>query len=143
YLAQHMLEEAGARVVLAADGREALEQAAAAESAGASFDIIVLDMQMPVLDGYAAAKALRGRGFDRPIIALTANAMKQDERRCLESGCDDYLSKPLSRATLVNTVAYYTSEVSLKDLASRRAVYGFGAPGDGTAADGSGAEGPG
>ena len=125
YLAQHMLEEAGARVVLAADGREALEQVNAAEAAGAPFDIIVLDMQMPVLDGYAAATLLRQRGFDRPIIALTANAMKQDERRCLESGCDDYLSKPLSRATLVNTLAYYTTEVSLEELAARRAAYGF------------------
>jgi len=125
YLAQHMLEEAGARVVLAADGREALEQVEAAEAAGAPFDIIVLDMQMPVLDGYAAATELRQRGFDRPIIALTANAMKQDERRCLESGCDDYLSKPLSRATLVNTLAYYTTEVSLDELAARRAAYGF------------------
>src|SRR5690606_3580458 len=125
YLAQHMLEEAGARVVQAADGREALEQVAAAEAAGSGFDIIVLDMQMPVLDGYAAAKALRERGFDRPIIALTANAMKQDERRCLESGCDDYLSKPLSRATLVNTLAYYTTEVSPEDLAVRRRAYGF------------------
>ncbi|HEX6992973.1 MAG TPA: CheR family methyltransferase [Gammaproteobacteria bacterium] len=125
YLAQYMLEEAGARVVLAADGREALEQVDAAEAAGTPFDIIVLDMQMPVLDGYAAATALRERGFDRPIIALTANAMKQDERRCLESGCDDYLSKPLSRATLVNTLAYYTTEVSLGELAARRAAYGF------------------
>ena len=139
YLAQHMLEEAGARVVLAADGREALEQVAVAESTGAGFDIIVLDMQMPVLDGYAAAKALRKRGFDRPIIALTANAMKQDERRCLESGCDDYLSKPLSRATLVNTIAYYTSEVSLQDLALRRSVYGFGTPGAGQGAGDDGA----
>src|SRR5690606_19731312 len=114
------------RVVQAADGREALEQVAAAEAAGSGFDIIVLEMQMPVLDGYAAAKALRERGFDKPIIALTANAMKQDERRCLESGCDDYLSKPLSRATLVNTIAYYTTEVSLDDLAVRRMGYGFG-----------------
>ena len=125
YLAQHMLEEAGAHVALAADGREALEQVAAAEAAGSPFDIIVLDMQMPVLDGYAAAKTLRERGFERPIIALTANAMKQDERRCLESGCDDYLSKPLSRATLVNTLRYYTTEVSLDELAKRRAAYGF------------------
>jgi len=125
YLAQHMLEEAGARVSLAGDGREALEEVAAAEAQGAPFDIVLLDMQMPVLDGYAAAKALRERGFDKPIIALTANAMRSDERRCLESGCDDYLSKPLSRSTLVNTVAYYASDVTLEELAQRRIAYGF------------------
>ncbi len=124
FLAQHMLEEAGARVALAADGREALQEVATAEAAGVGYDIILLDMQMPVLDGYAAAAALRERGFDRPIIALTANAMKQDERRCLESGCDDYLSKPLSRATLVNTIAYFTTEISVADVAARRAVHG-------------------
>src|SRR5690606_27989557 len=55
----------------------------------------------------------------------TANAMKQDERRCLESGCDDYVSKPLSRMTLVSTLAYYTTEVSLEELAARRKAYGF------------------
>jgi two-component system, chemotaxis family, CheB/CheR fusion protein len=123
YLAQHMLEEAGARVSPAADGQEALDRVEAAEANGDPFDIVVLDMQMPVLDGYAAAKALRERGFDRPIIALTANAMRKDERRCLQSGCDDYLSKPLSRATLVNTIGYYTSDVSLAELAQRRLAY--------------------
>ena len=138
YLAQHMLEEAGARVVLAADGREALERVETAAAVGSPFDIIVLDMQMPVLDGYAAAKALRDGGFDRPIIALTANAMKQDERRCLESGCDDYLSKPLSRATLVSTLAYYTTEVSLEELAARREAYGFRASTGGASAQASG-----
>src|SRR5690606_9657611 len=76
--------------------------------------------------------------FDRPIIALTANAMKQDERRCLESGCDDYLSKPLSRATLVSTLAYYTTEVSLEELAARREAYGFRASTGGASAQASG-----
>ncbi|MFO7285253.1 MAG: CheR family methyltransferase [Gammaproteobacteria bacterium] len=128
YLAQHMLEEAGARVSHAADGREALEQVAVAEAQGDPFDVVLLDMQMPMLDGYAAARALRERGYDRPIIALTANAMKSYERRCLESGCDDYLSKPLSRATLVNTVAYYASDVTLAELAERRRAYGFRVP---------------
>src|SRR5690606_9532912 len=142
YLAQHMLEEAGARVSHAADGREALEQVAAAEAQGDPFDVVLLDMQMPMLDGYAAARALRERGYERPIVALTANAMKSDERRCLESGCDDYLSKPLSRATLVNTVAYYASDVTLAELAERRRAYGFRVPEtEGRADEGSIADG--
>src|SRR5690606_20568845 len=99
YLAQHMLEEAGAQVTLAVDGRDALTQVAAAQQRNRAFDLILLDMQMPELDGYAAARELRTRGFEHPIIALTANAMKQDEKKCLECGCDDYLSKPLARST--------------------------------------------
>ncbi|MBN1236942.1 MAG: response regulator [Gammaproteobacteria bacterium] len=123
YLAQHMLEEAGAQVALASDGRDALHQVERAAARGKPFDAVILDMQMPVLDGYAAARELRRRGFDRPIIALTANAMREDEKKCLENGCDDYLSKPLARATLVNTLAYYTQEVSVEDLAARRSGY--------------------
>ncbi len=121
HLAQHMLEEAGAEVVCAVDGAKALDEVEAARGSGRHFDAIVLDMQMPVLDGYAAARELRRRGYEGPVIALTANAMKEDERKCLECGCDDYLSKPLERETLVNTVARYTEDMDRKALAARRA----------------------
>ncbi|HZF27770.1 MAG TPA: response regulator [Gammaproteobacteria bacterium] len=117
-LARRMLEDAGANVEVAVDGRDALRQVAAA---AAAFDAIILDMQMPVLDGYAAAAELRRRGYDRPIIALTASAMKEDESLCLASGCDHYLSKPLERSTLVNAIAWCTQDLSRAQLARERA----------------------
>lgn len=102
YLAQHFLEEAGAVVETANDGLEALEKVAAESKA---FDLILLDMQMPKLDGYQCAAQLRERGFRQPIIALTANAMKGDREKCLSAGCDDYVAKPIDGRQLVMTVA--------------------------------------
>jgi signal transduction histidine kinase/CheY-like chemotaxis protein/HPt (histidine-containing phosphotransfer) domain-containing protein len=107
------LRRAGADVVIAGNGRLAVESAM---SAAEPFDLILMDMQMPELDGYGATRRLRSAGMDLPIIALTANAMAEDRVRCLEAGCTDYLSKPISRLVLLSTVARYLQDARRKAI---------------------------
>jgi PAS domain S-box-containing protein len=89
------LRQAGAAVVTAGNGKEALDRASEAVMAGRPFDIVIMDMQMPVLDGYEAVRQLRARGFTEPILAVTAYAMSEDREECLGQGCDDFISKPI------------------------------------------------
>ncbi|HVX85872.1 MAG TPA: ATP-binding protein [Phycisphaerae bacterium] len=102
-LIAHFLTRAGLRITTAADGRQACDLAFA--PATPALDLVLMDMQMPVMDGYAAARELRRRGARYPIVALTANAMRDDENRCLAAGCSGYLSKPVERHSLIEAVA--------------------------------------
>jgi PAS domain S-box-containing protein len=99
------LRKAGAHVEVADNGSIAVERVLAARAAGLPFDAILLDMQMPVVDGYTAAAQIRAHGIRTPIIALTAHAMPEDRAKCLHAGCSDYLSKPVHRDLLLKTVA--------------------------------------
>jgi CheY-like chemotaxis protein len=85
-----VLNRAGASFELAANGQIGLELALAEK-----FDAVLMDMQMPVMDGFTAARRLRKAGSTLPIIALTANAMKGEEEKCRSAGCSGYLAKPI------------------------------------------------
>jgi PAS domain S-box-containing protein len=113
-VAARMLERLGHRVIVASDGREALDRLASAR-----FDIVFMDVQMPLMDGFEAAAAIRQRerelGGHQLIVAVTAHAMKGDRERCLAVGFDAYLTKPIQSAELKRVIAEL---VSTEDVAS-------------------------
>ncbi len=102
-----VLRKAGAEVVVAENGRLAADKALAAVDAGEPFDLILMDMQMPELDGCAATAELRTAGYARPIVALTAHAMESDRSKCLDAGCNDFITKPVDRTKLLRLAARY------------------------------------
>ncbi|TVQ50290.1 MAG: response regulator [Phycisphaerales bacterium] len=114
-LIRHHLEQAGADVTIVEHGRAAVDLLAGQGDTGSSpsesdrpaFDLILMDMQMPVMDGYEATRTLRANGYDRPILALTANAMAGDREKCLAAGCDEHLPKPIDRAMLLKKCAQF------------------------------------
>jgi PAS domain S-box-containing protein len=106
-LIAHILKTAGADVVVVDNGQAAVEAAISAEDGGKAFDTVLMDMQMPILDGYAATRLLRRRGYDGIIIALTAHAMASDQNKCIDAGCDAYATKPIDRRKLIELVAAY------------------------------------
>lgn len=98
------LEKSGAAVDVVDNGAAAVEAALGAESRNTPYDVIFMDMQMPVMDGCTATRKLRAAGYARPIIALTAHAMTGKRQECVEAGCTDYVTKPTSRQTLIAAV---------------------------------------
>ncbi|MDX2133083.1 MAG: PAS domain S-box protein [Planctomycetota bacterium] len=114
------LRKAGADVRVADNGRVALSMLTIADDPGQplteppAFDLVLTDMQMPEMDGYELARALRRKGWTRPVVALTAHAMQGDAAKCYDAGCDAYAAKPIDSQRLV--------EVCLLSL--RRATFG-------------------
>jgi CheY-like chemotaxis protein len=111
-LISHILKKAGAHVSAAENGRMAVELAMAAVQERRPFDLILMDMQMPIMDGHAATRRLRSLGYTAPIVALTAQAMSEDRTRCLACGCDEFLSKPIDRRQLIEAVRFHAGRPS-------------------------------
>jgi PAS domain S-box-containing protein len=107
-LMRSLLSRLGHDVVIAVNGEEALESWLAARSAGAPYDLVLMDIQMPGLDGIEATKRIRlneTNGHRTPILALTANTLAEDRRACFEAGMDGFLVKPLDRDKLAEALA--------------------------------------
>ena len=85
----------GLEVLGVSNGRDAVELTLAALAAGNPFDLVLMDLEMPIIDGYEATRRLRGGGFSGPIVALTAHSTDDNRLECLELGCDDCLCKPI------------------------------------------------
>ncbi|MEZ6046438.1 MAG: response regulator [Planctomycetaceae bacterium] len=97
-------ERAGAEVIIAEDGQQAIDAAVKAQNDGEPFELVLMDMQMPVMNGRDAVQNLRSMGFDIPIIALTADAMEGQREECLEIGCNEYCPKPIDGPALIRVV---------------------------------------
>jgi CheY-like chemotaxis protein len=110
-LMRSLLTRLGHRTVVTTDGAEALESWLASDAAGTPFDLVLMDIQMPKLDGIAAAKRIRaleaGQRVRRtPILALTANTLVEDRYACFEAGMDGFLLKPLDRDKLEEALSH-------------------------------------
>lgn len=103
------LRKNGAEVTIVDNGRKAVDAALQSLKDSNPFAIVLMDMQMPIMDGYTATGELRAHGWTRPIMALTANVMRGDVQKCLESGCDDVASKPILRAKLIEQIQRLTA----------------------------------
>ena len=108
-----ILEKAGCRVTEAENGKLGSDRALAED-----FDLILMDMQMPVMDGYRATATLREAGSKTPIIALTANAMTGDREKCMTAGCDDFLAKPVKIDEVLGTVAHYLAHLPMPEASA-------------------------
>ncbi len=100
-----LLRKIGVEIDIANDGEVAVSLANSNE-----YSLILMDMQMPVMDGYTAVKTLRASGYNKPIIALTANAEREDKESCLALGCNDFLAKPLQRELLYEVINRYLDD---------------------------------
>lgn len=120
FLMTKLLTNRGIEVELACNGAEGLDKALDADH-----DFILMDMEMPVLDGYNATRMLRELGYEKPIIALTAHSLPEEHIRILASGCDAHLTKPIDFLLLFRTITEFTQveiELPLSVKASSAAL---------------------
>jgi len=126
-LISFILKKAGATVTVVKDGRAAVEAAMKAWENGEPFELILMDMQMPEMDGYQATRYLRDRGYSGKIVALTAHALPEDVTKALDAGCDAYLTKPIRRETFCKSLSKILAQ-SAPDVGPSDSNMAAGAP---------------
>ncbi|MCC9599106.1 PAS domain S-box protein [Stieleria sp. JC731] len=104
YIAQHFLSKAGCLIETAENGRQAVDKVIESHQTGQPFNLVLMDIQMPILNGMQAIEEIRNRDLELPVIALTADAMKGTRRKLISLGFDEYLTKPISSKVLLSTV---------------------------------------
>jgi two-component system sensor histidine kinase/response regulator len=124
-VAREMLEAAGLLADVAEDGMQSIDMVARAVTAGRPYDAILMDMQMPVMDGLDATIARRGKpeSAETPIVAMTANAMQTDRERCMQAGMNDFIAKPIDFEVLTRTLRGW-----IRERPAARSRHGGGAP---------------
>jgi CheY-like chemotaxis protein len=109
-LIAHLLKsKAKALVTIVENGELAVEAAMRAANGKSPFDVILMDMQMPTMDGYEATRRLRRLGYEGSIVAITAHAMSDDRQKCLDAGCNEFITKPINIRTLLSVLVDQTS----------------------------------
>ncbi len=106
-LIRTLLEHISIQVDVADNGQIALDMAMRSHLNDQPYDLVIMDMQMPVMDGYSATRQLRLQGYQYPIVALTAHALQGDRQKCLDAGCDDYMCKPIDPAMFTRYVRHW------------------------------------
>lgn len=108
-LLAYVLRKAGAEFTLVDNGSAVLDAINSAAPDFQHYDVILMDMQMPIMDGYQATRALRARGYRGAVVALTAHAMAADLEQCIRAGCDEVITKPIDRASFLAAIKKYYS----------------------------------
>ena len=103
---QWMLESTGAKLSMVENGLEGVKRALSEK-----YDIILMDVQMPTMDGYQATQKLREGGYKKPIIAITAHATRQERDKCFSIGFDDFLTKPINKLALLHVIEHYVPKI--------------------------------
>ena len=106
-----MLQRDGYRVSVASNGQTGVETALDAHKRKQPFDLILMDIRMPVLDGLTAARHLRSAGVTSPILALSAGAMLPEQQECLDAGCNAFIAKPIDRGDLLRCLSAHLDRV--------------------------------
>jgi PAS domain S-box-containing protein len=118
-LIAHLLKiKAKAKVTIVENGELAVEASMRAANGDSPFDVVLMDMQMPVMDGYEATRRLRRLGYQRSIVAITAHAMADDRQKCLDAGCDEFITKPINVKNLLSVLADQTQSLTSPEASS-------------------------